>query len=225
MVKVLELFSGTKSIGKVCDQLGWDTVSVDMILPADHKVDIMDFDYKQYPKNHFDIVWGSPPCSNYSCLQNSWLGRIRIINKQRVIFTREIMEENMKKSDELALKCIEIIEYFNPEKYFMENPAGSRLKDRDFMKKFKSYVADYCMYSNWGYKKSTRFWTNVDYFKPLRCNKKCGNFIDGKHLVNLGGSKQSGPKKSHTLIEKYRIPPKLIYSLFGETICKKCKDE
>ena len=48
MIKVLELFSGTKSVGKVCDQLGWESVSVDLIMDADHKCDIMDFNYKQY---------------------------------------------------------------------------------------------------------------------------------------------------------------------------------
>ena len=48
MVKVLELFSGTGSVGKCCKELGWEVVSVDMILPADHQCNIMDFDYKQY---------------------------------------------------------------------------------------------------------------------------------------------------------------------------------
>ena len=58
-MSVLELFSGTGSVGKVCNQLGWDVVSVDMISEATHKVDIMLFDYKQYPKDSFDIVWAS----------------------------------------------------------------------------------------------------------------------------------------------------------------------
>ena len=40
-MKVLELFSGTGSVGKVCKQLDYEVVSVDMILPADHQVDIM----------------------------------------------------------------------------------------------------------------------------------------------------------------------------------------
>jgi len=57
MVKVLELFSGTGSVGKCCKQLGWETVSVDLISESTHKCDIMDFDYKQYPKDSFDIVW------------------------------------------------------------------------------------------------------------------------------------------------------------------------
>ena len=76
-MNVLELFSGTGSVGKLCDKIGWNSVSVDMILPATHKCDIMNFDYKQYSKDYFDIVWASPPCTNYSKLQDSWLGRTR----------------------------------------------------------------------------------------------------------------------------------------------------
>ena len=87
-MRVLELFSGTRSIGKVCDQLGWSSVSVDLILEADHKVDIMEFNYKQYSKDHFDIIWGSPPCTEYSNLQSCWLGRKK---KDGIIYTKEIM--------------------------------------------------------------------------------------------------------------------------------------
>ena len=39
-MNVLELFSGTRSVGKVCDQLDWKSVSVDMILPATHQCDV-----------------------------------------------------------------------------------------------------------------------------------------------------------------------------------------
>ena len=91
MVKVLELFSGTRSVGKCCDALGLESVSVDMILPADHKCDIMDFDYKQYPKDEFDIIWASPPCTNYSKLQDCWLGRMR----KGKIYTAEIQDAEM----------------------------------------------------------------------------------------------------------------------------------
>ena len=74
-MKVLELFSGTGSVGKCCKALGWDVVSVDMILPADHKCDIMDFDYKQYDKGYFDIIWASPPCATFSKLKDALIGR------------------------------------------------------------------------------------------------------------------------------------------------------
>ena len=70
-MNVLELFSGTGSVGKCCKELGWDVVSVDIEKKFNptHLCNIMDFDYKQYPKNHFSIVWGSPPCTNYSQLK------------------------------------------------------------------------------------------------------------------------------------------------------------
>jgi len=225
-MKVLELFSGTGSVGKCCKQLGWDVVSVDMILPATHEVDIMDFDYKQYSKDEFDIVWASPPCTNYSKLQDSWLGRMR----KGQIYTKEIQEKEMNEDDKLVLKTLEIIDYFNPHYWFIENPASSKMKDRIFMKELNNYVVDYCMYSNWGYRKRTRIWTNRKDFKPKLCDGKgtCGNMINTLHKTNLGNadrlkrahllSSDGGKKnaKGTTQQDRYRIPEDLIFSLFLE---------
>ena len=105
-MKVLELFSGTGSVGKCCKRLGWEVVSVDMILPADHKCDIMDFNYKQYDKNEFDVIWASPPCTNYSKLQDCWFGRMR----KGEIYSKEIQEKEMNYDDKLVLKTLEIID-------------------------------------------------------------------------------------------------------------------
>jgi len=210
-MRCLELFSGTKSVGKVCDLVGIETVSVDMILPADHQCDIMDFDYKQYPPNHFDIVWASPPCTEYSILKYSHIGRKM---KNGEIFTREMINENMKQADKLVLKTLEIINYFNPPIWFMENPRTGRLKDRDIVKDLPFYDVDYCMYSDWGYKKPTRIWTNKKNFEPLTCNKKCGNMIDNHHRNNLGNELHA--TKSFNQKDKYRIPQDLIFSLLFE---------
>ena len=211
-MNVLELFSGTRSIGKVCDQIGWTSVSVDMILPADHECDIMDFDYKQYPKDHFGIVWASPPCTNYSKLQGSWYGRMR----KGEIYSREIQERDMKEDDKLIIRTLEIIDYFNPEFWFIENPASSKMKDRIFMKDKPNYVVDYCRYSDWGYQKRTRIWTNKKDFTPKLCNKKCGNMIGNLHKCNLGNTERI--KKVNSKIPnlnlRYRIPEDLIVSLF-----------
>ena len=152
MIKVLELFSGTKSVGKVCDSLGWKSVSVDMILPADHQVDIMDFDYKQYPKDYFDIVWASPPCTNYSMLKHCWYGRKL---KDGTIYSKEQNEKDQDEADRLVLKTLEIINYFDCEYWFLENPQTGNLKNREIMKDKPFYDVDYCMYSDWGYKKRT----------------------------------------------------------------------
>ena len=212
MLKVLELFSGTKSVGKVCEQLGFESVSVDLILPADHQCDIMHFDYKQYPKDYFDIVWASPPCTNYSKLQDAWIGRMR----KGKLYTKELQEEEMKEDDKLVLKTFEIINYFNPEYWFIENPATSKMKDRPFMKDKPFYNVDYCMYSDWGYRKRTRIWTNKEGWNNKLCNKNCGNMIGNLHKNNLGNTdrKQKTKGISLTQLDRYRIPEELILSLF-----------
>tara|TARA_R110000764_G_scaffold5211_2_gene20886 strand:- start:1097 stop:1810 length:714 start_codon:yes stop_codon:yes gene_type:complete len=237
-MRVLELFSGTGSIRKLCDKIGFESISVDMILPANHQIDIMDFDYKQYPKDYFDIVWASPPCVEYSRLQECFINRMR----KGVLYTREIQQEEMKKADKLVEKALEIIKYFNPEYYFIENPQSGRLKERDIMKGIPFYDVDYCMYSDWGYKKRTRIWTNKENWKNLLCDKNCGNMKDGKHIARIGTSKtilDDGKmirvntaklrikykdyinqniklNKDTTQLSRYRIPEDLIFSLFLE---------
>ena len=177
MIKVLELFSGTGSVGKCCKELGWDVVSVDLLLPADHEVDIMDFDYKQYPQDTFDIIWASPPCTEYSNLKNCWLGRP---DKNGVILTKELLEEKRKESDKLIAKTLEIINYFKCELWFMENPQRGQLKDREIVKDIPFYDVSYCMYSDWGYEKRTRIWTNKKDWNNLICDKSgaCGNMVE-----------------------------------------------
>ncbi len=219
-MNVLELFSGTGSVGKVCKMLDWNSVSVDMILPATHQCDIMNFDYKQYPKDYFDIIWASPPCTNYSKLQDSWLGRMR----KGEIYTKEIQEKEMNEDDRLVLKALEIIEYFNPEYWFIENPATSKMKDRSFMKDIPFYLVDYCMYSDWGYRKRTRIWTNKKDFDNKLCDKKCGNMVGSLHKRNLGNADRN--KRANLCNEvkynglsqqdRYRVPEDLILSLFNE---------
>ena len=249
-MKVLELFSGTGSVGKVCKILGYDCLSLDKDMEADIKIDIMDWNYKKYQPKEFNIIWASPPCTSYSHLQNCWLGRKK---KDGIIFTKEILEENRKESDKIVKRTLEIIDYFKPDLYFIENPQTGTLKSRDVMKDISYYDVDYCMYSNWGYQKRTRIWTNKENFKPLKCNGNCGNIItvptNGSihtgyktpiksdirkihsnplgdhnkvklarlHKNNLGNTerKKKTNGKSLSLHDRYRIPEKLILSLFN----------
>ena len=243
----LELFSGTGSVRKVCEELGWNSVSVDMILPADHQVNILDFDYKQYPKDYFSVIWASPPCVSYSALKNCWIGQKL---KDGTIFTKEQRDKDMDDGDKLVAKSLEIIDYFKPDLWCMENPATGRLKSRDVVKGLPFYDVDYCMYCDWGYKKPTRIWTNKKDWTALRCNKNCGNMIEiptdalRKHKVNVGELHSTetikengknwivgnhhkgtlgGSHGKHTQkfigsgtdrLDRYRVPPNLILSLF-----------
>ena len=218
-MNVLELFSGTGSVGKCCEKLDWSWYSVDLEFDADFKGDIMDFDYKQFPKDWFDVIWASPPCTNYSKLQDCWLGRMR----KGKVYTRQIQEEEMKEDDKLVQRVFEIIDYFKPEYWFIENPASSRMKERPMMKDVPNYVVDYCRYCDWGYKKRTRIWTNKKDWTPLTCNGNCGNMVitnDGRklHKTNLGNSERTKITmgKRTTQKDRYRVPEDLIFSLLLE---------
>lgn len=220
-MKVLELFSGTHSVGKVCEELGYEVISVDITdykgkYPPTHKCNILDFNYKQYPIGYFDIIWGSPPCVNYSKLQDCWLNRTR----KGIFFTKEVMEQNMIESDALVQKTFEIIDYFKPHKWYIENPQNGRLKNRVIMKDIPYYDVDYCMYCDWGYRKRTRIWTNIKHFKPKKCNKNCGNMVevDGRklHKNNLGSNIRNRLTNGNcgNTLTRYRIPTNLIKELF-----------
>ena len=193
-MRVLELFSGTGSVSKVCEELGYEVVSVDItdkLHKPTHKADILHWDYKVYPPGHFDVVWASPPCRTFSAL--------RRISKTRDEIERDIREIGLP----ILRKTEEIIQYFKPARWFIENPQSGRMKD--FLE-LPFYDVDYCMFSDWGYRKRTRIWTNVDEFEPKLCDKACGNIENGKHRARIGY-----PHVDTKLL--YRVPPALINAL------------
>jgi site-specific DNA-cytosine methylase len=219
MVNCLELFSGGHSFKKVADTLGYNTISLDIkkyknVEDATHIEDILTWDYKKYPKNYFNIVWASPPCVYYSTLQNCWIGQYkRDENNNKYLFTRDVLNEKRKLADEWVKKTIEIIKYFNPQRWYIENPTTGQLKNRGLLDDYNYYDVDYCKYSTCGYRKRTRIWTNVKDFIPLICNKDCNNLDENnKHLKNVSKIKSSDGTR---ILLRYRIPPKLILYLLN----------
>ena len=67
MPVVLELFCGTKSIGKAFREIGWEVFSLDLDpkCNADLCKDIMDVTPDDLPPK-VDFLWASPPCTEYS---------------------------------------------------------------------------------------------------------------------------------------------------------------
>tara|TARA_R110000751_G_scaffold30199_2_gene77498 strand:+ start:5866 stop:6660 length:795 start_codon:yes stop_codon:yes gene_type:complete len=191
----LELFSGTGSVGKICEELGYDVVSVDMDREeATHTCNVLEFDYKQYPSNHFGYIHASPPCAVWSKCKDCWIGRTcksNITGEKRVFTLEEQQLEINTLGKPVVDRTLEIIAYFtegNPQlKYTIENPGGSKMKDYI---KLPSVVLDYCKYSDYGYKKRTRIWTNIKSFKGKCCKRDCNCIviIEGKmqHKKVLG---------------------------------------
>ena len=205
-MRVLELFSGTGSVGKVAKELNWEVISLDL-KNADINIDILNWDYKIYPVGHFDIIWASPPCDTFSHLKYGWIGR-KIKKHGDIIITREIIEKDMMEEGVVILnKTKEIINYFNPSYWFMENPQSGKMKE--FNNELPFYDIDYCKYG-FDYKKRTRIWTNVKNFNAKLCNKDCDAIIDGRHKKDV--SKDFGGGTNRDM--RYRIPPLLIEELF-----------
>ena len=150
-MKLLELFSGTGSVSKVAKELGFDVVSLDL-KDANINTDILNWDYKQFNRNNFQIIWASPPCVEYSIAKTTGIRKIDYANS-------------------IVQKTIEIIRYFNPSVWFVENPQSGLLKHQDFMKDFDYFDLDYCK-CGFPYRKRTRIWTNLKTWKQRPLCKK-----------------------------------------------------
>ncbi len=93
-MRLLELFSGTKSVGKVAETLGYEVTSLDL-KNADINTDILNWDYKIYDPKHFHVIWASPPCTEYSRALTTKTRQMNSAN-QIVLKTFEIIDGNDK---------------------------------------------------------------------------------------------------------------------------------
>ena len=134
---------------------------------------------------------------------------------------------DLTKADALVCKVLEIVGYFHPKVWWVENPQTGLLKDRPMMKNIPFVDIDYCQFSDWGYKKPTRFWgsSSIGRLPPVRCpGKECPNtIVEGhsvKHKEKLGGY---GVKFG--TVAKGRIPSKVVDFFARSRICKSQEEE
>jgi len=203
-MRLLDLFSGTHSVANAAKELGYEVTTLDLA-DSDINCDILDWDYTIYPRKHWDVIFASPPCNTFSCAKRSNIGRYGI--------TQMTIDQDIEKLGlPLLRKTEEIINYFEPTYYFIENPQTGRMKeyvDKPF------YDVDYCRYCDWGYKKRTRIFTNKTDFTPKLCLKSnvCENMVGTRHKKRAtGGTKTQGGQADINL--RYRIPNQLIHELF-----------
>ena len=147
-MKVLELFAGTRSIGKAFEARGHKVFSVEW----DKKFEKIDLyaDISTLTKEDIlsrfgqpDIVWASPDCSTYS---------VAAISYHR---NRE-NDGNLSPKTDYARFCdstnahvIDLIREINPLFWFIENPVGGLRKMR-FMQELPRYTVTYCQYGEIG---------------------------------------------------------------------------
>lgn len=177
-MRVLELFSGTGSVGDVARAMGHEVVSVDNDDRFDPTIrtDVMKLDYKRLPTP--DFVWASPPCTTYSYAA-VWF-RHRDEDGKAVT-------ADARHADRLLRHTLRIIRYFhdkNPNlKFCIENPRGYMQKQpavRDLARTTTSY-------NQYGYPvfKPTHLFSNFALDLPEARRKPSDLRICGSNTVEI----------------------------------------
>lgn len=199
-MKVLELFAGSRSFSKVCEDVGWDTYTTDMesFSKIDQICDIFEFDYDKCPFEP-DIIWASPPCTTFSVasISTHWTGghRAYIPKTERAKLGLKILD-----------KTIELIKLIKPKYWYIENPRGV-MRKVDPMVELTPYRKTiwYCQYGD-DRAKPTDIWTNNPLWKPRPVCKN-GN-RDCHHQPAPRGSK-TGTQGLKGSYERSKVPEDL----------------
>ena len=201
-MNILELFAGSRSIGKVGDKLGMNVFSVDWekYEDIDLCIDVAKLKKEDIPFVP-DFVWASPDCTTYS---------IAAISTHRN--NTEPKSEYAKKCDTTNQHFISLIKEWleiNPDMvFFIENPRGM-LRKMPWMQEFKRHTIWYCQYGD-ERAKPTDIWTNSDKWIPKPVchngNKEC------HHAPAPRGSK-TGTQGRKGSYERSKIPEQLCYEV------------
>jgi ADP-ribose pyrophosphatase YjhB (NUDIX family) len=213
-LKVLVLFSGTDSVGESIRTLVHDAdimnIDIDPKAPNAVHMNILDFEFKNFKKRHFDVIWASPPCTEYS--------------KAKTTAPRDL-----DTADAIGKRVIEIIDHLDPHEFFIENPEGNPgycLKDRAFMQKMEKYrsTTSYCLFGS-EFRKNTEIWSRFN-SNLQQCSGEHQCEFKKTHGYHAATAQQ-GPSYSARaeqvipgtpLSISHRIPRELVHHLIGPAV-------
>jgi site-specific DNA-cytosine methylase len=204
-MNVLELFAGSRSIGKQAEKLGMNVFSSDInnFDNINYVVNVLDFDISKLPFKP-DIIWASPPCTGFSvaAIGHHW-------KKEGDIFIPKT--DTAKLGIELVKKTLEIINHFKPKFWFMENPRGV-LRKMEIVKDLPMKTVTYCQYGD-ERMKPTDIWTNSTNWIP---RPMCKNG-DTCHISAPRGSR-TGTQGRANAYERSKIPDDLCKEILESCI-------
>ena len=187
----LDLCCGSKSFAKACALVGLTCITVDNdpVTEPDFCVDITTWDYKRaLTPREFDVVWASPPCTEYSRCMTS-------------------RPRDMETADKIVMKVLEIIGYLKPKHVFIENPATGLLPGRELITYLHKNKVSYCRYGMM-YQKDTNIWSTMRIPDCLTCTPSAPcviRLMTGRHTDTA----QSKGKLNGIRIA-YKVPMMLL---------------
>lgn len=200
-MKVLELFAGTRSIGKAFERKGHEVYSVEWDEHFDN-IDLYEDIGTLTAKDildkfgHPDVIWASPDCTSYS------IAAISHHRQKETDGNLAPVSDYAKFCDKVNTHVLDLIRELNPTFWFIENPRGGLRKMR-FMQGLPRYTVTYCQYGD-SRMKPTDIFTNHPNpkFKPM-----CHNG-DPCHIPAPRGAK-TGTQGLKGHVERARIPDAL----------------
>lgn len=184
-MKVLELFAGTRSIGKAFEAAGHEVFSIEwdeQFADIDLYADIMTVTAADIVEKFGlpDVIWASPDCTTFSIAAISHHRR-----KDPITGYLEPVSEYAIFCDKVDNHVMELIDELNEMRkeqglreliWFVENPVGGMRKTR-WMEGRPRYTVTYCQYEldkpvQERRKKPTDLWTNIPdpQFRPMCSN-------------------------------------------------------
>lgn len=172
-MKVLELFAGTRSIGRAFEARGHEVYSVEwskdfenIDLYADIGTLTADQVLQEFGRP--DVIWASPDCTTFSIAAISHHRR-----KNAITGNLDPVSEYAKFCDQVDQNVLRIIEQLQPKYWFIENPRGG-MRKMTWMQGLPRYTVTYCQYEldkpvDQRRMKPTDIWTNhpAPKFKPM----------------------------------------------------------